>query len=331
MARTTVDTSVQELKGDTLAFYLVTGGAGFIGSHIVEELVQRGERVRVLDNLSTGRMANLVHSLQHIDFIKGDLRDLPAVRQAVEGVDYVLHQAALPSVPRSINDPLTTHTANTTGTLHLLVAARDAGVGRVVYASSSSVYGDSPSLPKRENMLPCPMSPYAVSKLTGEHYCCVFNEVYGLETVCLRYFNVYGPRQDPISQYAAVIPKFITAMLRGEAPVIYGDGCQSRDFTYVSNVVGANLLAATVPGVAGRVLNAACGQRHSLLDLVATLNEILGTHFAPVHSDSSPGDVRHSQADITAAQETIGYRAEVDFEEGVRRTVAWYRAHMIAE
>lgn len=331
MARTTVDTSIQELKEDTLASYLVTGGAGFIGSHIVEGLVQQGEQVRVLDNFSTGRRDNLVRSLQHIDLIEGDLRDLPTVRRAAEGVDYVLHQAALPSVPRSINDPLTTHTANTTGTLHLLVAARDAGVRRVVYASSSSVYGDSPILPKRENMLPCPMSPYAVSKLTGERYCYVFTEVYGLETVCLRYFNVYGPRQDPISQYAAVIPKFITAMLGGESPVIYGDGCQSRDFTYVSNVVGANLLAATVPGVAGRVLNAACGQRHTLLDLIATLNEILGTHFAPVHSDPRPGDVRHSLADITAAQEAMGYRAGVDFKEGVRRTVAWYRVGMSAE
>jgi len=308
-----------------VAFYLVTGGAGFIGSHIVEELIRRGERVRVLDNFSTGRRENLAPVLEHVDLIEGDLRDLATVRRAMEGVDYVLHQAALASVQRSVDDPLAAHTANATGTLHLLIAARDAGVKRVVYASSSSVYGDSPVLPKQEDHLPRPKSPYAVSKLAGEYYCQTFAGLYELETVSLRYFNVFGPRQDPTSQYAAVIPLFITAMLRGAAPTVYGDGGQSRDFTYVSNVVRANLLAATVPGVAGRVFNVACGQRYTLLDLIAALNGTLGARIAPVHTAPRPGDVRHSLADVTAAQEALGYCTEVDFHEGLRRTVAWYR------
>ncbi len=306
--------------------YLVTGGAGFIGSSIVEELVRRGERVRVLDNFSTGRRDNLNPLLEQIELIEGDLRDLPTVRQAVEGVDYVLHHAALASVQRSVDDPLAAHAANTTGTLHLLVAARDAGVRRVVYASSSSIYGDSPTLPKREDMLPRPKSPYAVSKLAGAHFCQAFTEVFGLETVSLCYFNVFGPRQDPTSQYSAVVPLFITAMLQGESPVVHGDGLQSRDFTFVTNVVWANLLAVTAPDVAGRVFNVACGQRHTLLDLIAILNDILDTHIAPIHTAPRPGDVRHSLADITAAQEALGYRVDVDFHEGLRRTVAWYRA-----
>jgi len=308
-----------------MTLYLVTGGAGFIGSHIVEELVRRGERVRVLDNFSTGRRENIAPFLEHIELVEGDLRDLPTVRRAVEGVDYVLHQAALASVPRSVADPLASNAANVTGTLHLLVAARDAEVKRVVYAASSSAYGDSPTLPKQEDMPTAPKSPYAVSKLAGEHYCRAFTEVYGLETVSLRYFNVFGPRQDPASQYAAVVPLFITAMLRGESPTIYGDGLQSRDFTYVANVVHANLLATTAPGVAGRVFNIACGQRYTLLDLIAILNEIMDAHVTPVHTDPRPGDVRHSLADVTAAQEALGYRAEVDFREGLRQTVAWYR------
>jgi len=309
----------------SVAFYLVTGGAGFIGSHIVEELIRRGERVRVLDNFSTGRRENLAPLLEHVDLIEGDLCDLATVRRAVEGVDCVLHQAALASVQRSVDDPLAAHTANATGTLHLLMAARDAGVKRVVYASSSSVYGDSPVLPKQEDHVPRPKSPYAVSKLAGEYYCQTFAGLYELETVSLRYFNVFGPRQDPTSQYAAVIPLFITAMLRGAAPTVYGDGGQSRDFTYVSNVVRANLLAATAPGVAGRVFNVACGQRCTLLDLIAALDEALGTHVAPVYAAPRPGDVRHSLADVTAAQEALGYRTEVDLREGLRRTVAWYR------
>jgi len=312
-----------------MIIYLVTGGAGFIGSHIVEELVRRRERVRVLDNFSTGRRENLAPFLEHVELVEGDLRDLSTVRRVAEGVDYILHQAALPSVPRSIADPLASNDSNVTGTLHLLIAARDARVKRVVYASSSSVYGDNPTLPKREDMSPAPKSPYAVSKLAGEYYCRVFAQAYGLETVCLRYFNVFGPRQDPASQYAAVIPKFITALLRDEPPTIYGDGHQSRDFTYVSNVVRANLLAATAPDVSGRVFNVACGERYTVLDLVAVLTEILGTHITPVHTAPRPGDVRHSLADITAAREALGYRVEVNFHEGLRRTVAWYREHIL--
>ena len=314
-----------------MARYLVTGGAGFIGSHIVEQLVRRGEAVRVLDNFITGRRENLAPFLEHIDLIEGDLRDLPTVRRAVDGVNYVLHQGALPSVPRSVADPLTSNASNVAGTLHVLVAARDAQIRRVVCASSSSIYGDSPTLPKQENMPAWPKSPYAVSKLAGEGYCRAFTEVYGLETVCLRYFNVFGPRQDPASQYAAVIPRFITAMLQGDVPTIYGDGYQSRDFTYVSNVVDANLLATAAPGVAGRVFNVACGQRHTLLDLVAILNGVLGTQIKPVHTAPRPGDVLHSMADIMAAREALGYCAEVDFRDGLRRTVDWYKTQIAGE
>jgi len=314
-----------------MASYLVTGGAGFIGSNIVEELIHREERVRVLDNFSTGRRENLAPFLDQVDLIEGDLRDLSTVRRAVDGIDYVLHQAALPSVQRSVDDPLATHAANATGTLHLLTAARDAGIRRVVYASSSSIYGDSPTLPKQEDMRLAPKSPYAVSKLAGEQYCCAFAKVYGLETVCLRYFNVFGPRQDPTSQYSAVIPLFITAMLRGESPTIHGDGYQSRDFTHVSNVVQINLLAATTPGVTGRVFNVACGQRYTLLDLIAALNNILDVQIKPDHTTRRLGDVRHSLADITAAQEKLGYQVVVDFYEGLQRTVAWFREHATTE
>jgi len=308
-----------------MTHYLITGGAGFIGSNIVEELLRRGERVRVLDNFSTGRQENIAPFLAQIELIEGDLRDLPTVRRAAAGVDIVLHQAALPSVQRSIDDPLTTDAINATGTLHVLLAARDAGVKRVVYASSSSVYGDSPTLPKREDMLPLPKSPYATTKITGEYYCRVFWQVYGLETVALRYFNVFGPRQDPTSHYAAVVPRFVTALLRGEPPTVYGDGLQSRDFTYVANVVQANLLAAVAPGVAGEAFNVACGERYTLLDLLAALNDILGARIAPVHAPARPGDVRHSLADITAARQKLNYRVEVNFSEGLRRTVEWYR------
>lgn len=308
-----------------MSFYLVTGGAGFIGSNIVEELVRRGERVRVLDDFSTGKHENLAPFVEHIELLEGTLLDVAAVRRAVQGVDYVLHQAALPSVQRSIEDPLTTHTTNATGTLNLLLAARDAGVKRFVFASSSSVYGDTPTLPKEESMPPSPKSPYAASKLAGEHYCRVFAEVYGLETVCLRYFNVFGPRQDPTSQYAAVIPLFITAMLQGQSPTIYGDGLQSRDFTYVANVVEANLSAAVAPDVTGRVFNIACGQSYTLLDLISALNNILGNEIVPVYAAPRPGDVRHSLADITAARKALGYQPLVDFEEGLRRTVEWYK------
>ncbi|TEU13612.1 MAG: SDR family oxidoreductase [Anaerolineales bacterium] len=307
--------------------YLVTGGAGFIGSNIVQELVARGEAVRVLDNFSTGKRENIARFLEDIELIEGDLRHLDTVRQATEGVDYILHQGAIPSVPRSIDNPLDTDESNVRGTLNLLVAARDAGVKRVVHASSSAVYGDTPALPKTEEMKPAPLSPYAVSKLAGEHYCRVFYQVYGLETVALRYFNVFGPRQDPTSQYAAVIPKFVTAMLRGEQPVIYGDGEQSRDFSYVTNVVQANLLAATAPVVGGQVFNIACGQRYNLLELVATINRILGTDITPVHTAPRVGDVRHSLANIARARGMLGYQAEVKFEEGLRRLIAWYKGH----
>ncbi|MEA3459472.1 MAG: SDR family oxidoreductase [Chloroflexota bacterium] len=305
--------------------YLITGGAGFIGSNIAAELVHRGERARVLDNLSTGKRENLAPLLGEVEFVEGDLRDLETVRQAVEGVDYVLHQGALPSVQRSIEDPLTTNEVNARGTLNLLIAARDAGVKRVVYASSSSIYGDSPVLPKTGEMRPAPKSPYAASKLAGEHYCQAFYQVYGLETVILRYFNVFGPNQDPTSEYAAVIPKFVTAMLQDERPVIYGDGFQSRDFTYVTNVVQANLLAAQAEGVAGEVLNIACGKRYNLLELVQAINRILGTSLTPIHTAPRPGDVRHSQADISKAEGMLGYRVEVAFEEGLRETIEWHR------
>lgn len=308
-----------------MASYLITGGAGFIGSHIVETLIERGEGVRVLDNLSTGRQENITPFLGRVEFIEGDLCDEETVRQAVKGIDYVLHQAAIPSVVRSVQDPIPTEMANVVGTLNLLLAARDAGVRRVVYASSSSVYGDTPTLPKVETMSPRPKSPYAVSKVAMEYHCRVFSELYGLGTVGLRYFNVFGPRQDPTSEYAAVIPKFITAMLCGESPTIYDDGTQSRDFTYVSNVVTANLLATTAPDMVGRVFNAAVGTRYTLLELVAGLNEILGTRIEPLFAPRRPGDVKHSQADISLI-EGCGYRVRVDFWTGLQKTVEWYSA-----
>ena len=307
--------------------YLVTGGAGFIGSNIVVELLQRGERVRVLDNFSTGRRKNLSDVLDNLELIEGDLRDLDTCRRAVRGVDYVLHQGAVPSVQRSIDDPITSNDANIKGTLNLLIAARDADVRRLVYASSSSIYGDSPTLPKQENMPLRPKSPYAVSKLAAEHYCRIFTSVFGLETVSLRYFNVFGPRQDPTSHYAAVVPLFIKAMLAGKPPTIYGDGLQSRDFTYVGNNVHANLLAAMAEDVAGQVFNVACGQRYTLLELVATLNEILGMHIEPLFAPPRPGDVKHSLADISRAQAKLGYTVKVDFRAGLEKTVAWYREH----
>jgi nucleoside-diphosphate-sugar epimerase len=303
--------------------FLVTGGAGFIGSHIVETLVERGERVRVLDNLSTGRWENVAPFRDRVEFIEGDLRNEATARQAVRGVDYVLHQAAIPSVTRSVQDPVPTETANVVGTLNLLLAARDASVRRLVYASSSSVYGDSPALPKVETMPPHPKSPYAVSKLAVEHHCRVFTELHGLETVGLRYFNVFGPRQDPASEYAAVIPKFITSMLHGESPTIYGDGTQSRDFTYVSNVVAANLLATIASDMQGRVFNAANGTRYTLLELVAMLNKILNTHIQPAFAATRPGDVKHSQADVRLIK-ACGYQVQMDFSAGLQKTVEWY-------
>ncbi|HEX8598660.1 MAG TPA: SDR family oxidoreductase [Chloroflexia bacterium] len=304
-----------------MAQYLVTGAAGFIGSNIVEELVRRGESVRALDNLATGRITNLDAFRGEIDFLEGDITDDALLASAMQGVDYVLHQAALPSVPRSVEDPLSAHEANATGTLKVLLAAREAGVKRVVYASSSSVYGDSPTLPKHEDMPTAPMSPYAVNKLTGEDYCKVFAKVYGLPTVALRYFNVFGPRQDPKSQYAAAIPGIASKMMRGEPPTIYGDGEQTRDFTYVQNVVNANLLACKRDEAVGLAMNVACGERISLLQLVALLNEVLGTHLEPEFAPTRAGDVKHSLADITLAERTLGYRVEVGFKEGLERTV----------
>ncbi len=303
--------------------YLVTGGAGFIGSHIVEELVKRRKKVKVLDNFSTGKRENIAPFWKEIELIEGDIRDSRTVKKAVKGVDYILHQAALPSVPRSIADPITTNEVNVLGTLNILRAAKERGVKKVVYASSSSVYGDTPQLPKRESMQLSPLSPYALSKLAGEEYSKLFTSLYGLETVILRYFNVFGPRQDPASQYAAVIPKFVSSMLKGKRPTIYGDGEQSRDFTYVWNVVHANLLATsqTKEGV----FNIASGKRITVNELVKNLNRIMNTDLEPLYTDPRPGDVRHSLADISQAEKTLGYRVEVDFEEGLRKTVEWFQ------
>ncbi|HXI93791.1 MAG TPA: SDR family oxidoreductase [Blastocatellia bacterium] len=305
--------------------YLVTGGAGFIGSHITERLVREGHLVRVLDNFSSGHEANLISFRSGVELIRGDICDKQLVSEATKGVNVVFHEAALGSVPRSVADPATTHDVNITGTLNVLLAARDAGVKRVVYASSSSVYGETPVLPKREDMTLRPLSPYALSKLVGEHYASVFKQVYGFEVVSLRYFNIFGPRQDPESQYAAVIPRFVTALLDGKAPVVYGDGLQSRDFTFVDNVVNANLLAAEAEGVAGRAFNVACGGRYTLLDLLGKMKEILGSDIEPIHEAARAGDVRDSQASIEAARQAFGYRVSVDFEEGLRKTVDWYR------
>ncbi|MBI2844757.1 MAG: SDR family oxidoreductase [Armatimonadetes bacterium] len=307
--------------------YLVTGGAGFIGSHIVERLVADGCYVRVLDDLSTGKKANIAPYLDKIDFIEGSITDMATVQQAVEEIDYVLHQAALPSVPRSVEDPISSNQANIDGTLNLLVACRDAGVNRVVYAASSSAYGDTPTLPKHEDMPPNPLSPYALTKLTGEFYCKMFYQIYGLETVVLRYFNVFGPRQDPDSQYAAVIPKFIREMVSGQQPVIYGDGLQSRDFTYVTNNVEANLLACTAPKAAGELFNIACGERYSLLDLVESINRGLGIDINPCFEPARVGDVKHSLADISKARELLSFAPSVGFHDGLDRTIRYMQDH----
>ncbi|HVG00774.1 MAG TPA: SDR family oxidoreductase [Chloroflexia bacterium] len=308
-----------------MSIYLVTGGAGFIGSNIVEELVARGEQVRVLDDLSTGRKSNIEPFLGDIELVQGSLTSDDALSKAVAGVDFIIHQAALPSVPRSVSDPLQSHEANATGTLKLLIAARDAGVRRVVYASSSSVYGDSPTLPKREDMPTRPLSPYAVNKLAGEEYCKVFTGVYGLPTVSLRYFNVFGPRQDPTSQYAAVIPAFIASMLQDKRPTIYGDGMQTRDFTYVSNIVNANLLACESDGADGLAVNVACAERISLLDLVAEINRLLGKDIEPIFEAARAGDVKHSLADISLAREKLRFEPRVTFSEGLARTLEYMR------
>ena len=307
-----------------MVFYLVTGGAGFIGSHIIKELLKREEKVRVLDNFSTGKRENIAPFLKEIELIEGDIRNPEVVKKAMKGVNYVLHQAALPSVSRSIKDPITTNEVNVLGTLNILMAAREAEVKKIVYASSSSVYGDTPHLPKREDAGVSPLSPYALSKLAGEEYSKLFTSLYGLEIVILRYFNVFGPRQDPTSQYAAVIPKFISSMLKGKRPTIYGDGEQSRDFTYVLNVVNANLLAITSKTKEG-IFNIACGKRITVNKLVTDLNKIVNTDIEPLYTNPRPGDVRHSQADISKAEEALCYKIGVDFEEGLKKTVEWFR------
>ena len=305
--------------------YLVTGGAGFIGSHIIRGLLERGEQVRVLDNFATGKREHLVPLQGRIEVIEGDIRYLNNVQEATKSADYVIHLAALPSVARSVRTPIESNDVNVHGTLNLLIAARDAGVKRVIYAASSSAYGNSPTLPKVETMPSDPLSPYAINKLAGELYCKVFTKVYGLEAVSLRYFNVFGPRQDPSSQYSAVIPRFIQALLAGEQPVIFGDGEHSRDFTYVQNVVEASLLACTAPGVAGETINVACGQRVTLNKLVEMICGHLGKNITPRYEEPRAGDVRHSLADITKAETLLRYKPVIGMEEGVRRTIEWLR------
>jgi UDP-N-acetylglucosamine/UDP-N-acetyl-alpha-D-glucosaminouronate 4-epimerase len=315
-----------------MALYLVTGIAGFIGSSIARALVSRGKSVRGIDNFSTGKPENLADFRARVDFREVDLLDLAGVAEACSGVDYVVHEAAIPSVPRSVADPIETNQANVDGTLNLLVAARDAKVKRVVYASSSSLYGDTPTLPKREDMIPDPISPYAVSKLTGEYYMTSFYRVYGLETVSLRYFNVFGPYQDPTSMYSGVLAIFITKMLAGEQPTIYGDGEQSRDFTFIDNVVDANLLACHAPAnqVAGRAFNAATQRRITLNETYSLLQKLTGHRGAVKYGPERTGDILHSLADITLAEKHLGYKPTVDFEEGLKRTVAWYRERAVA-
>ena len=305
--------------------FLVTGGAGFIGSNIAEALVKRGDRVRVIDNLCTGHISNLDGFMDELEFIEGDICDAETVEKAVDGVDCIFHEAALASVPRSVKAPLDTHHACVTGTVTLLDIARRSGVRRLVYAASSSAYGDQPTCSKRETDLPMPISPYGAAKLACEFYLQAFAATYDIETVALRYFNVFGPRQDPNSQYSAVIPLFITAMLAGRRPTIYGDGLQSRDFTFIENVVHANLLAADAPGVSGRMFNCANGRSTDLLTLLKLLNEFLGTDIKPIHDPPRTGDVRESLADITQARKMLGYETQVHFEEGLRRSIDYYR------
>ena len=313
-----------------MALYLVTGGAGFIGSHLAERLLRDGQRVRVVDNLSTGRQSNLdavraSGSSTTFEWMEGDIRSLDTCRRACDGVDYVLHQAALASVPRSIENPVDTTAVNVGGTLNILAAAKERGVRRVVCASSSSVYGDSDSLPKHEELPTCPLSPYAASKLAGEVYARVYARTMGLSTLSLRYFNVFGPRQDPGSQYAAVIPRFITALRDGRRPVVYGDGLQSRDFTYIDNVVAANLEACTAADGSGDAMNVACGDRYTLLDLLQVIGNQLGVTPNPEFQPARAGDVKHSQASIERARRMLGFTPRVGFEEGLARTVAYFR------
>ena len=308
-----------------MSVFLITGGAGFIGSNLCDELLKRGKKVRVIDNLSTGKMENLSKVIKEIEFIQGDLRNIDDLRKAVKGVDTVFHIGAIPSVTRSVKDPITSNEANVDGTLNLLVASKEAGVRRLVYSGSSSAYGDKIELLKSEELSPAPLSPYAVSKLTGEYYCSVFSKLYGIETVVLRYFNVFGPRQDPSSPYSGVISIFIRQMISGEKPTVYGDGEQSRDFTFVKNVVNANIAASEKPGISGSLINVACGMRITLNELINELNIILGTNLQPIYFEPRAGDIKHSLADISRANKLLDYSPEVSFSDGLNKTVEWYR------
>jgi len=309
--------------------FLVTGGAGFIGSNICMKLVSQGCSVRVVDNLLTGKKTNLASILDKIDFLEADMGDPKVARAAMKDIDVVLHQGALPSVPRSVDDPAATHRHCVDATFTLLLAARDAHVKRFVYASSSSAYGDTPTLPKVETMLPSPLSPYAAAKLVGEYYCSVFSGVFGLQTISLRYFNVFGPQQDPTSQYAAAIPAFVTAILQDEPPTIYGDGQQSRDFTYVDNVVEANLLAARAKKTAGEVINIACGKAITVNEIIDMINEFTGRKVKPIYTAPRPGDVKHSLADISLSKKLIGFTPKVSFRQGLEKAIDWYRGNLL--
>jgi len=309
--------------------FLVTGGAGFIGSNIAKTLVSQGYFVRVIDNLLTGKKANLASIIDKVEFLEADMGDEEVARTAMKEIDIVLHQGALPSVPRSVDEPAATHKHCVDATFTLLLAARDAGVKRFVYAASSSAYGDTPTLPKVETMQPQPLSPYAAAKLVGEYYCTVFYKVFGLETVSLRYFNVFGSHQDPTSQYAAAVPAFVTAILKDQPPTVFGDGEQSRDFTYVDNVVEANLLAARVEHTAGEVLNIACGQAITVNEIIDVINGLLGKNIKPIYDPPRPGDVRHSLADITLAKNLIGYEPTISFKQGLQLAIDWYRNNLL--
>ncbi len=308
------------------AKYLVTGGAGFIGSNIVEGLLKNRESVRIIDNLSTGNIHNLDNFRSEIEFIEGDIQDLSTIQKAMNGIEFVFHQAALPSVPRSIENPVASNDSNISGTLNVLLAARDNNVKRVIYAGSSSAYGDTPTLPKQEDMTPHPLSPYALTKLTGEYYCKIFNSVYGLETLTIRYFNVFGPRQNPASQYAAVIPKFIESLLKDQPPTIYGDGEQSRDFTYIENVVSANILASKAKKTSGEIVNVATSIRTTINQLFYTLKDLLEKDINPIYGEAQKGDVKHSLADITRARKILGYKPVVNLEAGLKRTIDWMKS-----
>lgn len=309
--------------------FLVTGGAGFIGSNICKKLVSQGCFVRILDNLLTGKRSNLQDFIDKVEFVEADMGDENIARSAMKDIDVVLHQGALPSVPRSVEDPAATHRHCVDATFTLLLAARDTGIKRFVFASSSSVYGDAPTMPKVETMLPMPLSPYAAGKLAGEYYCSVFYKVFGLETISLRYFNVFGPHQDPSSQYAAAIPAFVTAILKDQPPTVFGDGLQSRDFTYVDNVVDANLLAARVEHTAGEVINIACGQSVTVNETIEVINAAAGKNIKPIYTDSRTGDVKHSLADISASEKLIGFKPVVPFKQGLQLAINWYRDNLL--